>query len=43
MADSKITGLSVGTPGTADTFAFQRGGTNNFSSTPQAMGLKDYK
>jgi hypothetical protein len=39
MPDSKITGLSAGTPGTADTFPFQRGGTNNFSSTPQAMGL----
>ncbi|MFA5153689.1 MAG: hypothetical protein WC554_14105, partial [Clostridia bacterium] len=39
MADTKISGLTAGTPGTADTFAFQRGGTNNFSSTPQAMEL----
>lgn len=39
MADTKISGLTAGTPGTADTFPFQRGGINNFNSTPQAMEL----
>lgn len=39
MADTKISGLTAGTPGTADTFPFQRGGTNNFKSTPQDMEL----
>ena len=39
MADTKISGLTAGTPGVADTFPFQRGGTNNFKSTPQAMEL----
>jgi hypothetical protein len=39
MVDTKISGLTAGTPGTADTIPFQRGGTNNYKSTPQAMEL----
>jgi len=39
MVDTKISGLTAGTPGATDTFPFQRGGTANFSSTPQALGI----
>ena len=38
MPDSKISGLTAGTPGAADTFPFQRGGTANYSATPGAIG-----
>jgi hypothetical protein len=39
MTDQKISALTAGTPGTADTFPFQRGGTANFSATPGAIGV----
>jgi hypothetical protein len=38
MADTKISVLTAGTPGAADTFPFQRGGTATFAASGSSLG-----
>jgi hypothetical protein len=38
MADSKISGLTAGTPNATDTFPFERGGTANFAASGASFG-----